>query len=71
MNSGVARAVELVGHRCACAKASFRICTVLSIPMFLERRQGLLGIEAAGLSLVFCKDIIDTCSLCIARSFEC
>ena len=54
--SGVARAIELVGHRCAGAKvlttppcdrdhllqASFKMCTVLSILMLLGRKQGLL-----------------------------
>ena len=38
--------------------------------MLLGRKQDFLDIGAAHLSLVFCKDIIDTCSICIARSFE-
>ena len=43
----------------------------VSILILLGRKQGLLDIGAAHLSLVFCKDIIATCSICIARSFEC
>ena len=58
-------------YPCDREQASFRICTVLSILMLLGRNRGLLSIGAARLSLVFCKDIVDTCSICIARSFEC
>ena len=53
------------------------ICIIIGNPFGGEA--GLLGGGASPLpppvgrtlSLMFYKDIIDTCSICIARSFEC